>query len=120
MSSAPDPDTLAPGHYAVAGGVRLRPVPEFGACLAYVPGSGAARPALHRLNVTSWLIASLCDGRDLAAVAAGFAAAVPGPDTAATLRQGLDDLLSIGVLRTWPATASTLAPFTTETAYEPA
>lgn len=109
----------APDRYILAKGVRLRPVPEFAACLAYVPGSRATRPALHRLNVTSWLIASLCDGRSLAAVTAGFAVSRPGPNGDAALHQGLQDLLLIGVLRIQPA-ALPNAPAHTETLHEPA
>ena len=86
----------AADRYAVAEGVRLRPVPEAGACLAYT----RARPALHRLNVTGWLLVSLCDGRPLRAVAADYRAAlgVTGQDDA-TLRQALEQLVALGVLR---------------------
>ena len=51
-------------------GLRLRPLPELGACLAYTP----AAPRLHQLNVTAWLILELVDGRDDAALAEAFAA----------------------------------------------
>ena len=41
-------------------GVRLRPIPEQECCLAYVPRP----PALHGLNLSSWLVLTLCDGRE--------------------------------------------------------
>jgi hypothetical protein len=81
-------------------GVRLRPVPEMGVCLAYTP----IRPALHRLNAASWLVASMCDGRTLADIAADFSAALgkkAGSETA--LRQGIDQLLALGVIRRLPS-----------------
>jgi hypothetical protein len=89
-------------RYTLAAGVRLRPVPELGACLAYTPASPLARPALHLLNASSWLIAALCDGRPAAAVAAGFRAAA-AEDAAlaandATLRDGIAQLVASGVL----------------------
>jgi len=45
-------------------GLRLRPIPELGTCLAYTPSP----PRLHTLNPLAWLIVELCDGslgRDL-------------------------------------------------------
>lgn len=57
---------------SAAPGLRLRPVPELGTCLAYDP----ARARLHRLNASAWLILSLCDGRPRAEIAADFAAAI--------------------------------------------
>lgn len=83
-------------RYALDPDVRLRPLPELGVCLAYTP----ARPALHRLNPRSWLIASLCDGRSEAELAAAYAAA--GGDASedgASLREGLAQLLALGVVR---------------------
>jgi|SRR4051812_15779393 hypothetical protein len=85
-------------RYALEPAVRLRPVPELGVCLAYTP----ARPALHRLNPASWLIASLCDGRTDVALQAAYAEALgqagQPPDEAA-LRAGLAQLLALGVVR---------------------
>ena len=76
--------------------MRLRPVPEMGVCFAYTP----ARPALHRLNAASWLIASLCDGRSLAEIAAAYRAAMGnGADCEAALQQGIAQLLALGILR---------------------
>ena len=80
-----------PGSLEVAPGVRLRPVPEAGVCLAYTP----ARPELHRLNAGGWLLVSLCDGRRVAAVIAAYRAAtgddaVPDADIHATLAGFVD------------------------------
>ena len=85
--------------FALETGVRLRPVPEMGVCLAYTP----RHPALHSLNAACWLIASLCDGRPLAEIAAEYRAALgneAGSETA--LRQGIEQLLAIGVVRRLP------------------
>ena len=87
-------------RYALEPGVRLRPLPELGVCLAYTP----ARPALHSLNARSWLIASLCDGRSEADLAAAYAAATrqgataPTPEETGSLRKGLAELIEIGVI----------------------
>ncbi len=48
--------------------VRLRPVPEQAMCFAYRPKP----PALHGLNLTSWLVMELCDGRDDDALARAY------------------------------------------------
>jgi hypothetical protein len=76
-------------------GVRLRPMPEVGVCLAYTP----ARPALHRLNPHSWLIASLCDGRPCAEIAAAYREALGGRADTAALREGVAQLVALGVVR---------------------
>jgi hypothetical protein len=93
--------------YVVERGVRLRPVPELGVCLVYTP----ARPSLHRLNATSWLIASLCDGRPYAEIVAAFRAALGSgrdPDlNEVTLREGIARLRALGILRAVPETATT-------------
>jgi hypothetical protein len=82
--------------FAVERGVRLRPVPEMGVCLAYTP----SRPALHRLNAASWLIVSLCDGRHLAAMEEAYRTALPSAaGSAEALHRGLEDLLALGVIR---------------------
>jgi hypothetical protein len=80
-------------------GVRLRPVPEQAICLAYVPRP----PALHGLNLTSWLVCTLCDGRDEAAIAADYFSAVApsgGPAaTPAALEAALMQLEALGLIR---------------------
>jgi hypothetical protein len=85
-------------RFLLEAGVRLRPVPELGVCLAYTP----ARPDLHRLNAASWLIASLCDGRSLTSLEAAYSAALGRAGKTAnpvTLRDGIDDLVELGVVR---------------------
>lgn len=83
--------------------VRLRPVPEQGVCLAYTP----ARPALHALNVTTWFVLTLCDGRPYAAIARAFRRAAadslgPGSGTDA-LRAALHQLHELGLVRCLPS-----------------
>jgi hypothetical protein len=87
-----------PGEcYALEAGVRLRPVPEMGVCLAYTP----ARPALHRLNPAAWLITSLCDGREFVALAAAYREALgEAPATSEiALREGIAQLQALGIVR---------------------
>ena len=82
--------------FTIEAGVRLRPVPEMGACLAYT----RARPALHRLNAASWLIVSLCDGRSLGELTMGYQAAMPGKAGGHEgMIQGLQELLELGIVR---------------------
>ncbi|WP_147707328.1 hypothetical protein [Microvirga massiliensis] len=84
--------------------MRLRPVPEMGVCLAYTPG----QPALHRLNTASWLIVSLCDGRSVEDIASAYREALAGnAGTDEAFRQGLEELLALGIIRrvTPPAVA---------------
>ena len=89
-------------RHSRAPGLRLRPVPELGACLAYTP----AAPRLHQLNVTAWLILELADGRDDTALERAFITrAAPGQDARAarrTLRNGLAELRASGLLRHLP------------------
>jgi hypothetical protein len=82
-------------RYLLEGGVRLRPMPEVGLCLAYTP----ARPGLHRLNAHSWLIASLCDGRSHPEVAAAYREALGGAADDAALREGVAQLVALGLVR---------------------
>lgn len=90
-------------------GLRLRPVPEMGTCLAYDP----ARARLHTLNPTAWLILSLCDGRPRAAIAAEFAATLrglPGPaPEQGVFSRGLARLVSLGLVTTGPSPPSRTA-----------
>jgi hypothetical protein len=76
-------------------GIRLRPVPEQAVCLAYRPKP----PMLFGLNLTSWLVLTLCDGRSEAAIGHDYHAAVreaggPGaaPGAFAKALQGLEEL----------------------------
>lgn len=85
--------------FDLAVGVRLRPVPEAGVCLAYT----AARPELHRLNAAGWLLVSLCDGRSLAAVIEGYRAAMDGQGEAAGLQASLAGFVACGILEHRPS-----------------
>jgi hypothetical protein len=76
-------------------GVRLRPVPEQAVCLAYRPQP----PMLFGLNLTSWLLLTLCDGRSEAEIGRDYDAAVreaggPGSEPGAfeTALHGLEEL----------------------------
>lgn len=55
-------------------GLRLRPVPELGFCIAFTP----ATPRLHRLNRTAWLVLELAPGRTEEALREAFVAATSG------------------------------------------
>ena len=85
-------------YYALEPGVRLRPVPEMGVCLAYTP----ARPGLHRLNAASWLIVSLCDGRSLTEIAVAYRGALGEAGSEAELREGIAQLLALGIIQRSP------------------
>jgi hypothetical protein len=95
---------------ALEPGVRLRPVSELGVCLAYTP----KRPALHRLNAASWLIASLCDGRSLADITAAYGAALGGATgSEAALLQGIRQLIALGIVRQLPQSSGEEGPVLT-------
>lgn len=80
-------------------GLRLRPIPELGTCLAYTPSP----PRLHTLNPLAWLIVELCDGAPGRNLQHEFLArSVPplaGPDALAQLETGLAMLLATGILQ---------------------
>ena len=87
--------------------VRLRPIPEMQCCLAYLPTAKELqrRPELYGLNLTSWLVLSLCDGRDDPAIEKEFADALRsgGGRTvgAGALGDALSELANLGlILRT--------------------
>jgi hypothetical protein len=89
-------------RHSHAPGLRLRPLPELGACLAYTP----AAPRLHQLNATAWLILELVDGRDDAALAEAFALrtapALSAEASRQTLGEGLAGLRASGLLQRVP------------------
>ena len=67
-------------------------------CFAYRPKP----PALHALNLTSWLVFDLCDGRDDASLALAYADAVrraggPG-DAPGALNWALRQLHELGLI----------------------
>lgn len=98
-----------PVRHERAPGLRLRPVPELGACLAYTP----AAPRLHQLNATAWLILELVDGRDDAALLAAFATrtapALSAGAARGVLEDGLAGLRASGLLRCVPPQGETSA-----------
>jgi hypothetical protein len=73
--------------------------------LAYVPRDVAPsrQPALLGLNLTTWLVLTLCDGRDDVALEHAFAEAMAdsvGPGTEPTaLSAALSQLERLGVMR---------------------
>lgn len=81
-----------------APGVRLRPVPELGFCIAFTP----AAPRLHRLNPTAWLILELAPGRTPTTLEEDFLAATAGRLDPAVARwhvaDGLTMLRRAGIL----------------------
>ena len=86
--------------YRHAPGVRLRPVPELGACLAFT----RSPPRLHTLNPTAWLIAELCGRAGDSELRAEFLSRSVPPlaaeDADAQLEGGVRLLLESGII-TW-------------------
>jgi len=87
--------------------VRLRPVPEQAVCLVYRPRP----PMLFGLNLTSWLVLTLCDGRSEEAIGRDYEAAVrqaggPGAEPGALLT-ALRGLQELGLIRRDPASDAT-------------
>ena len=81
-------------RYRQARGLRLRPVPELGTCVVFVPEG----TKLLRLNPHAWLLLELCrDAPEEAALRAAYLEAVVPPLSSAaaaeSLRTGLDMLL---------------------------
>lgn len=78
---------------------RLRPVPEQACCLVYRPRP----PALHGLNLTSWLVFSLCDGRDEDSIRSAYRDAVAsagGPGAASgAFDSALSQLARLGLIQ---------------------
>lgn len=78
-------------RYSRVAGVRLRPVPELGTCIAYTP----AAPRLHQLNPTAWLVLELADGRDRAALEAAFLSRARPRLALSEARRSLDAALDL-------------------------
>lgn len=96
-----------PRAWTVESGVRLRPVPEQAVCLVYRPKP----PMLFGLNLTSWLVLTLCDGRsedeigrdyDVAVREAGGPGAEPG-----AFAKALQRLEGLGLIRCCPPADAT-------------
>jgi hypothetical protein len=83
---------------------RLRPVPELQCCLAYLPPQQEPRrrAALHGLNLTTWLVLSMCDGRADGSLAHDYDMAMAnthGPGTRpGALAQALLQLQDLGLI----------------------
>ncbi|GAA3167385.1 PqqD family protein [Nonomuraea roseoviolacea] len=84
---------MEPRGYRQARPVQVCPIPEQRRLVAVSPGTSRFR----WLNDHAWLIYALCDGRDLAALRAGYLRAA-GQDADERLRLGLADLLSAGLI----------------------
>ena len=82
--------------YRQTAGLRLRPVPELGTCLAFTPSP----PRLHTLNPAAWLIAELC-GAD-APLEAEFLRrndpSLPRADADRQLSDGIRQLSECGII----------------------
>ena len=87
--------------YRRVAGVRLRPVPELGMCLAFTP----APPRLHTLNPAAWLIAELCGGAAGAALETEFLQRSVPPlaaaDALGQLQDGLALLQQFGIVESF-------------------
>lgn len=86
------------GTLEAAPGLRIRPVPEWDGCVVFDPG----RRRLVELNLASWLMLELCDGRGYGALRAEFAAVVGARAEGGIdgyLRSGLLGLAAAGLIR---------------------
>ena len=87
-----------PGCYRKNPSLKVRELPELDTCLAYVPRP----PRLCQLNLTSWLILELCDGRAVGDLRKAYCEATerPGDSGQASLEleDGLRELVELGVL----------------------
>jgi hypothetical protein len=87
------------GTFSSAPGLRVRPAFEWDGCIVYDPN----RRRLVELNLTSWLLLELCDGRDFESLRAEFAAiAATRTDEGAIddyLRSGLFRLAATGLVK---------------------
>jgi hypothetical protein len=87
------------GTFNSALGLRVRPAFEWDGCIVYDPN----RRRLVELNLASWLLLELCDGRDFESLRTEFAATVAGrTDEGAVdeyLRSGLFRLAATGLVK---------------------
>jgi hypothetical protein len=95
------------GTLDAAPGLRVRPVFEWDGCVVFDP----TRRRLVELNLTSWLMLELCDGRPYEALRAEFAAIVGAKAEADEidrhLRSGLLRLAAAGLIRRSPTGLNT-------------
>lgn len=84
--------------YRQAPGVRLRPVPELGSCLAFT----RSPPRLHTLNPAAWLIAELCGRADELELRSEFLSRSVPPlsavDADRELQDGIRQLRESGII----------------------
>jgi hypothetical protein len=87
------------GTFSAACGLRVRPAYEWDGCIVYDPN----RRRLVELNLTSWLILELCDGRGFESLRTEFAAMVGGRCHEGTvdehLRSGLFRHAATGLMK---------------------
>jgi hypothetical protein len=87
------------GTFSAAPGLRVRPAFEWDGCIVYDPN----RRRLVELNLTSWLMLELCDGRGFESLREEFAATVgerAGDGTVDEyLRSGLFRLAATGLIK---------------------
>ena len=85
--------------------LRIRPVFEWDGCVVFDPG----RRRLVELNLASWLMLELCDGRPYDALKEEFASIaglrVEAHDIDGYLRSGLLQLAAAGLIRRSPSGA---------------
>lgn len=76
-------------------GLRLRPVPELGMCMAFTPHP----PRLHTLNPSAWLIVELCrGGRPLEEDYVRRVSPLSRADALEQLRAGVASLWDAGII----------------------
>jgi hypothetical protein len=87
-------------------GLKMRPLPELGYLLLFNP----EHPKLHWLNPKAWLIFELCDGRAESGAYAQYAEVFPGGtspgEIARELREGIDELVRLNLVRTARSTTA--------------
>jgi hypothetical protein len=87
------------GTFRAAPGLRVRPAFEWDGCIVYDPN----RRRLVELNLASWLLLELCDGRGFESLRSEYAASVGGRVGEGTvdehLRSGLFRLAATGLVR---------------------
>jgi hypothetical protein len=90
------------GSYKRTPGLRLRPLPELGTCLAFVP----EEPRLYTLNLHAWLVLELCEYFEAESLVEEYLAAasnkVYSADPEAELERCIKELMDIGILAQRP------------------
>jgi hypothetical protein len=93
-------------YYQKTAELRLRPVPEMGFCLIFVPSG----PQLLTLNTTAWLVLELCDGADQESIIQGYHRQLEPLLTVDEVREqvsaALDDLITLKLVEVGGSRAS--------------